>query len=157
MINPAQKSQSPQSRGWTPERRARQSAMMRARKIWLKSTGPKTAAGKARSARNAAKPHLRRDPARIIQKALAEHGRYLADINKFLAMAKDFGKNELLNRRIKYREKTLRKRGMAVTFRLSIAAAYAGNMQKPCFSPPNSYKKLTELSAVMGSTEQRDG
>lgn len=40
---------------WSPERRARQSAMMRANQIWKKSTGPKTAAGKARSALNATK------------------------------------------------------------------------------------------------------
>ena len=33
-------------RGWPPERRAKQAAMIRARKPWLKSTGPKTAAGK---------------------------------------------------------------------------------------------------------------
>jgi hypothetical protein len=52
---------SPQARkprktsGWSPERRAAQSAMMLARKIWLKSTGPRTAAGKARSSRNAVK------------------------------------------------------------------------------------------------------
>lgn len=41
--------------GWSPERRARQSAKMRANQIWTKSTGPKTAEGKARSSLNATK------------------------------------------------------------------------------------------------------
>lgn len=38
---------------WTPERRARQSALICATKPWLGSTGPKTAEGKARSSQNA--------------------------------------------------------------------------------------------------------
>jgi hypothetical protein len=38
---------------WTPERRARQAEMIRRTKPWEKSTGPKTEAGKAISARNA--------------------------------------------------------------------------------------------------------
>jgi hypothetical protein len=41
--------------GWTPERRARQSALLRRTRPWLRSTGPRTAAGKARSAQNALK------------------------------------------------------------------------------------------------------
>ena len=39
--------------GWTPERRARQAAAIRRWRPWEDSTGPRTAAGKARSARNA--------------------------------------------------------------------------------------------------------
>ena len=39
-------------KGWTPERRARQAALIRRWQPWLRSTGPKTAAGKARVARN---------------------------------------------------------------------------------------------------------
>ncbi len=38
---------------WTPERRARQAETIRRTKPWEKSTGPKTEAGKAISARNA--------------------------------------------------------------------------------------------------------
>ena len=41
--------------GWTPEKRLEQSARMRARKIWLKSTGPRTAEGKSTSSQNAQK------------------------------------------------------------------------------------------------------
>ena len=39
--------------GWTPERRARHAEKIRAWKPWEKSTGPRTAAGKAVSSRNA--------------------------------------------------------------------------------------------------------
>ena len=38
--------------GWTPERRARQAAMIRTWKPWERSTGPRTIDGKARVARN---------------------------------------------------------------------------------------------------------
>lgn len=44
------------SNGWTPERRARQAEMIRTWKPWERSTGAQTAAGKARSSRNADKP-----------------------------------------------------------------------------------------------------
>ncbi|WP_394791524.1 hypothetical protein [Rhodoferax sp.] len=38
---------------WTPERRARQAALIRALQPWRRSTGPRTAEGKAKVARNA--------------------------------------------------------------------------------------------------------
>ncbi len=38
--------------GWTPERRARQAALIRAWKPWERSTGPRTTDGKARSSAN---------------------------------------------------------------------------------------------------------
>ncbi len=38
---------------WTPERRQHQRGVIYASKPWLKSTGPRTAAGKAKVARNA--------------------------------------------------------------------------------------------------------
>ena len=47
------------TRGWPPERRARQAELIRARKPWLKSTGPRTAAGKAKTRYNGLK-HGRR-------------------------------------------------------------------------------------------------
>ncbi len=40
------------SRSWTPERRAAQAERMRTQKPWLKTTGPKTDAGKQRVAKN---------------------------------------------------------------------------------------------------------
>ena len=44
---------------WPQERRQRASEMIRARQPWLKSTGPRTPEGKARSSRNAWKGGLR--------------------------------------------------------------------------------------------------
>ena len=41
--------------GWTPERRARQAALIRTWRPWEQSTGPQTAMGKAKAARNADK------------------------------------------------------------------------------------------------------
>lgn len=38
---------------WTPERKQRQRELIQTWKPWLKSTGPRTAAGKAKVARNA--------------------------------------------------------------------------------------------------------
>jgi hypothetical protein len=42
-------------RDWTPEQRLEQSCKLRERKIWLKSTGPRTPEGKQASSRNARK------------------------------------------------------------------------------------------------------
>ena len=41
--------------GWTPERRARQSALIRNWKPWERSTGARTLEGKAKASRNAYK------------------------------------------------------------------------------------------------------
>ena len=41
--------------GWTPERRARQAALIRTWRPWEQSTGPRTKAGKAKASRNADK------------------------------------------------------------------------------------------------------
>ncbi len=38
--------------GWTPERRARQAALIRTWRPWERSTGPRTDEGKVRTARN---------------------------------------------------------------------------------------------------------
>ena len=43
------------SRAWTPERRVRQAALLRRLQPWRKSTGPRTASGKARASQNARK------------------------------------------------------------------------------------------------------
>lgn len=45
--------------GWTPERRARQSELIRQWQPWRKSSGPVSAEGKAKSARNAWKGGIR--------------------------------------------------------------------------------------------------
>jgi len=51
-------------KGWSPERRARQAALIRSWQPWRRSTGPKTEAGKTRCAMNALK-HGQRSQATI--------------------------------------------------------------------------------------------
>lgn len=61
--------------GWTPERRARQAELIRTWRPWAKSTGPRTAEGKARTSRNGFKGGFRatlRDLARELNAALRE-------------------------------------------------------------------------------------
>lgn len=64
---------------WTPERRARQSELIRQSKPWEKSSGPRTDAGKAISSRNAyagdVVHDMRAKQAEIMAIALACFGR----------------------------------------------------------------------------------
>jgi hypothetical protein len=60
---------------WTPERRAQQAERIRQSRPWEKSTGPRTEAGKARSARNADKGgrwRIERERVRVLARMLAE-------------------------------------------------------------------------------------
>lgn len=57
--------------GWTEERRQRQVKLIREKRPWDKSSGPKTAEGKAKSSRNAYKGGTRpllRQLARVLRK-----------------------------------------------------------------------------------------
>jgi hypothetical protein len=61
--------------GWTPERRARQSAAIRNWRPWEHATGPRTAEGKARTCRNGFKGGHRerlRALCRVLNEALRE-------------------------------------------------------------------------------------
>src|SRR6266516_3609864 len=55
--------------GWTPDRRARQRELIQRWKPWERSTGPKTAEGKARVARNAYKGSAARTRRRRCRRA----------------------------------------------------------------------------------------
>ena len=57
--------------GWTQERRARQAALIRIWKPWECSTGPRTAAGKARSSSNADRPESFNRRLRAIKQEVA--------------------------------------------------------------------------------------
>lgn len=61
--------------GWTPERKARQAALIRTWRPWVKSTGPRTAQGKARTSRNGFKGghrELLRALVRMLEESLRE-------------------------------------------------------------------------------------
>ena len=68
------------TRGWPPSRRAAQAAALRRRQPWLKSTGPRTAAGKAICARNAYKHGFRTPAASQIRALLRWHNRCVKSI-----------------------------------------------------------------------------
>jgi hypothetical protein len=71
--------------GWTPERKAKQSALIRNWKPWEKSTGAKTKEGKKISSQNA-----------ITHGAFTEENREIQTIVSNLV-----SKNKVLNRRLK--------------------------------------------------------
>ena len=73
--------------GWSPERRARQAELIRAAKPWSKSTGPKTGAGKTRSAANALKHGYRSRP--FIER-IREERRLVRLAAQTIALAKVF-------------------------------------------------------------------
>ncbi len=101
--------------GWSPERRANHAAAIRCWKPWEKSTGPRTAAGKARAAQNAAKAP---NPLKAMDRALSAQARYVTDIKRYIALKKNPHKNELLKRHTRHLHKTLLARGPVVTARL---------------------------------------
>ena len=57
--------------GWTPERRARQAELIRSWRPWERSTGPRTAEGKARASLNAYRG-AKRPETRALMRALSE-------------------------------------------------------------------------------------
>ena len=57
--------------GWTQERRTRQAEQILTWRPWERSTGPRTAAGKARSSRNADKPESFNRRTRELKKKVA--------------------------------------------------------------------------------------
>lgn len=126
--------QTPQSRGWSPARRAAQAEAIRRWRPWAKSTGPKTAAGKARVAQNAAKASARSrlpDPDRRMKRALKNHEAYLTDLNRFILACKKFPKNKLL----KECKKHFYKRGLKTRQDIIDALLYAKLCKNLAFAP----------------------
>jgi hypothetical protein len=71
--------------GWSPERRAKQAELIRASKPWLKSTGPRTEEGKARSASNALKHGFR---SRAFIERIREERQLVRDAAETIALTK---------------------------------------------------------------------
>ena len=59
---------------WTPERRANQTQIIRRVEPWKRSTGPRTAAGKSRSSKNATA--FLRDPKACLSKQFLKTGNF---------------------------------------------------------------------------------
>jgi hypothetical protein len=72
-------------KGWSPERRAKQAELILSSKPWLKSTGPRTEAGKARSASNALKHGFR---SRAFIERVREERQLVRDAAAIIALAK---------------------------------------------------------------------
>lgn len=68
----------PVTKGWSPERRARQAILIRQRAPWKKSTGPRSAAGKAASSMNAMRHGFRSAGYRELCAALRLQKRFVA-------------------------------------------------------------------------------
>ena len=66
--------------GWTQERRRRQSELIQTWQPWEQSTGPRTAAGKAKSSQNAFKAGTR-PLFRMIEKALRKQQQSLVELS----------------------------------------------------------------------------
>lgn len=94
------------ARSWTPERRQRAAERIRARKPWLKATGPKTSSGKSTARMNALK-HGRRSAAEIAKRReivqfLRDQKIFLRQVNLIIRMRKQMKKmkkqtNEMIN------------------------------------------------------------
>lgn len=63
--------------GWTDERRAKHAAAIRRWAPWTRSTGPRTAAGKARAAQNAYRHGGRAAHARLVSDAVRAQNTFL--------------------------------------------------------------------------------
>lgn len=75
-------------RVWTAEQKAVQAAKIRGWKPWKASTGPKTAAGKARSSANSYKHGLRSRPIRAFISMLTVQKHWLAMVVEQVALQK---------------------------------------------------------------------
>lgn len=84
--------------GWSPERRARQATAIRNWSPWSKSTGPRTASGKARAAQNACKHGMRSCHIRLLNQALKAQRQCVRLAALFLRLRKLNRANELLAR-----------------------------------------------------------
>ncbi len=122
--------------GWTPARRAAQRAAIRKWAPWKRSTGPRTAVGKAISSRNAAKPEKPASPDMLLKRALKNHSLFLREINAFARLRKFSRQYELLARHLRRREKQLAQAANTITAQLEYALFHAKLCKNLDFSQP---------------------
>ncbi|MFA7276415.1 MAG: hypothetical protein WC043_06410 [Pseudobdellovibrionaceae bacterium] len=82
-------------RHWTPEARARQAALIRSVRPWARSTGPRTALGKAISSRNALKHGAYAREMKMIRAYLIAQRSFLRQV-RWSSKKILFSSNELL-------------------------------------------------------------
>jgi len=70
------------TRGWPPARRKAQAQRIRAQKPWLHATGPRTEAGKARTARNAYRHGFRSADYRHLCALLRSQKNFIKQVRK---------------------------------------------------------------------------
>lgn len=97
MTNPATAT-TPRPTAWSPTRRANHAAAIRRWKPWAKSTGPRTAPGKAKSAQNAYKHGAYARQIRLTAQALAAQRHCVRAILLHHRLAQINPRNELLPR-----------------------------------------------------------
>jgi hypothetical protein len=90
-------------KGWTPERRAQQSARIRLWQPWKRSTGPRSEAGKAQSAMNGLK-HGGRSRVHIMEMRRARYVLRLAERN--IAILRTYNRITRLERMLAVKPQT---------------------------------------------------
>lgn len=144
MLSSAARTQPTQSnaasrRGWSAARRAHHAAAIQRWKPWAKSTGPRTKAGKVKSAQNAWKHGGCAAPMRNVDAALARHARFLRTLNLLITARKHNPANELLARL----QESLRREGetcLIMLCHMALQARAGSIMQKPCILGPPGAK-----------------
>jgi hypothetical protein len=68
--------------GWTPERRARQAELIRSWRPWERSTGPRTAEGKARASLNSYRGAKRAETRALVRALSALLGEQADDLKR---------------------------------------------------------------------------
>lgn len=98
MSQPAATPKIPHKSGWSPARRAAQAAAIRRWQPWAKSTGPRTAHGKAKSAQNATKHGGYGLQLRLFHQGLKAQRECVRALLLHRRLSSDSPRNELLPR-----------------------------------------------------------
>lgn len=138
--------------GWSPERRAAHAAAIRRWKPWEKSTGPRSRAGKAKSAQNAYKHGGYALQLRLLHQALAAQRACVRAALVHRRAHKENPRNELLPRLLCH---VLR---LDRIFRVRLRQAFhPPDYAKILLFPGDWSKKLTRNPTAIGPATHRGG